>query len=46
MYNLAESKKTEIKDKEIHLIALALDTEPNELHQILFSDLKLPAQSG
>ena len=42
MYNLTESNKTEIRGKEIHLIALALDMEPNDLHKVLFDDLKLP----
>ncbi|ASS48431.1 MAG: hypothetical protein A3D31_08290 [Candidatus Fluviicola riflensis] len=42
MYNLCENDKTEIRGKEVHLIALALEIEPNELHAILFPDLKLP----
>jgi len=42
MYNLAESDKSEIRGREIHLICLALDIHPNELHEILFGELKLP----
>jgi DNA-binding Xre family transcriptional regulator len=42
MYNLCESEKTEIRGREIHLIALALEIEPNELHSILFENVKLP----
>jgi DNA-binding Xre family transcriptional regulator len=42
MYNLAENETTEIRGKELHLIAMALEIKPNELHEILFGDLKLP----
>jgi len=42
MYNLVENKTTEIRGKEIHLIAMALEIQPNELHELLFGDLKLP----
>jgi DNA-binding Xre family transcriptional regulator len=42
MYNLAENDTTEIRGREVHLIALALEMEANDLHEILFGDLKLP----
>lgn len=42
MYNLCENEKTEIRGKEVHLIALALEMEPNEIHSILFPDVELP----
>jgi DNA-binding Xre family transcriptional regulator len=42
MYNLVENETTEIRGKELHLIAMALDIKPNELHETLFGDLKLP----
>lgn len=42
MYNLVENEKTEIRGKEIHLIALALEIQPNDLHELLFQEVKLP----
>lgn len=42
MYNLVENEKSEIRGKEVHLIALALDVQPNELHEVLFKDVELP----
>lgn len=42
MYNLVENEKSEIRGKEVHLISLALEIQPNELHEVLFNDLKLP----
>lgn len=38
---LSTKENSKILASELHLIALALEIEPNELHQILFSDLKL-----
>lgn len=42
MYNLVENDNSEIRGKEVHLISLALEIEPNQLHEILFGDVKLP----
>jgi len=42
MYNLVENENSEIRGKEVHLIALALEIEPNQLHEILFGDVRLP----
>ncbi len=39
---LVSKENSNLRAKELHLITLALEMEPNELHQILFSDVKLP----
>lgn len=39
---LTSKENSELRARELHLIALALEIEPNELHQILFNDIKLP----
>lgn len=39
---LTSKENSELRARELHLIALALEIAPNELHQILFGDIKLP----
>lgn len=39
---LTSKENSELRARELHLIALALEIEPNELHQILFGKIKLP----
>jgi len=40
--NICDRDSARITGEEVHLLALALNMEPNELHQILFDHVKLP----
>lgn len=39
---LALKENSNLRAKELYLIALALEMQPNELHEVLFKDVKLP----